>query len=126
MLHGASVLFARMTTPEASKASLPEVDDTLLKFVRSDLDWIEGHLREQGAKFLVGDKVSAADIMMQFSIEFLYVLNLGLTPEEAGKKGGDGRWPETKRWLERCMNEESFKRAVSKSGYTLTTLAPLT
>ncbi|KAI0146715.1 glutathione S-transferase [Pestalotiopsis sp. NC0098] len=118
-LHGIAVLYARWTIPEDAKAALPEMEEKLAVNVRKDLDWVEGHLKQQGTKFLMGDEVSVADIMMQFSIEFIYVRHLGLTAEEAGEKGGDGRWPETKRWLDRCMSTPAFKRAVEKSGYTL-------
>lgn len=118
-LHGLAVLYARWTIPEKHKDGLQEMEEKLSKNMHNDLDWIEGHLKQQDTKFLMGDKVSVADIMMQFSIEFIYTRKLGLNAEEAGEKGGDGRWPETKRWLDRCMNEPAFKRAKEKSGYTL-------
>ncbi|KAF7517853.1 hypothetical protein G7054_g13660 [Neopestalotiopsis clavispora] len=120
MIHGLAVLYARRTMPEDAKSSaLPEMEKKLAVNVHKDLDWIEGHLKEQGTKFLMADTVSVADVMMQFSIEFIYVSKLGVNAEETGDKGGDGRWPLTKQWLDRCMSTPSFKRAVEKSGYTL-------
>lgn len=118
-LHGIAILYARWHLPEEAKAALPEMEEKLSRNVRNDLDWIEGHLKQQSTKFLMGDTVSVADIMMQFSIEFIYARNLGLNAEEVGKKGDYGRWPETKKWLIHCMDEPGFKRAVAKSGYTL-------
>ncbi|KAK9771487.1 putative Glutathione S-transferase [Seiridium cardinale] len=118
-LHGIAIMYARWFLPEESKSALPEMEEKLSTNVRNDLDWIEGHLREQNTKFLSGNTVSAADIMMQFSIEFIYARRLGLNAREAGEEGGDGHWPETKKWLKRCMNEPAFKRAVEKTGYTL-------
>jgi glutathione S-transferase len=118
-LHGIAILYARWMLPKDHDSALPEMEEKLSVNVRNDLDWIEGHLKKQGTKFLMGDTVSVADIMMQFSIEFIYVRRLGLNAQEAGDEGGDGRWPETKKWLGRCMSTPSFKRAVEKSGYTL-------
>lgn len=118
-LHGIAILYARWMLPEDSRAALPEMEEKLSRNVRNDLGWIEGHLKQQGTRFLMGNTVSVADIMMQFSIEIIYARKLGLNAQEAGEEGGDGRWPETKKWLDRCMATDSFKRAVKKSGYTL-------
>ncbi|ETS87244.1 hypothetical protein PFICI_01072 [Pestalotiopsis fici W106-1] len=120
MLHGLAVLYARWTIPENAKsAALPEMEKKLAVNVHKDLDWVEEHVRKQGTKFLMGDAVSVADIMMQFSIELIYVSKLGVSAEEVGETGGDGRWPLTKQWLGRCMSTPSFTKAVKKSGYSL-------
>lgn len=86
--------------------------------VQNDLKWLEGTLKEQrekGNDYLVGTGLTAADIMMQFSIEFILTRKLGTF----GKTIGDGAWPETEAWLKRTMERPAYKKAVERSGYTL-------
>ncbi|KAI0125626.1 glutathione S-transferase [Xylariales sp. AK1849] len=119
MLHASAILYARWQIPESAKSILPEMEEKLSANVRNDLNWIEAHLENRGTEFLMGDTVTVADIMMQFSIEFVYTRKLGLSAKEVGEEGDDGRWPETRKWLQRCMDEPAFQKAVEKSGYTL-------
>ena len=56
------------------------------------------------------DTVSAADIMMGFSIQF--ILAFGLVPE--------GRtWEHVNAWVGRIEKNKVYKRAVAKTGYKL-------
>lgn len=78
--------------------------------VQNDLSWLETELSLSTGKFLCGDHVTAADIMMQFSAEFIF----------AGELGTQGReFPNIKKWLEACGEEEAYKRAVKKTGHKL-------
>jgi len=113
MLHALAILYARWKIPEGAKAHLSEMEEALSGNVVNDFKWIEGALkaqREQGREYLVGEGLSVADVMMQFSVEFILERGLGV------KKGS---WPETEAWLERTMVRDGFKIAVDKSGYTL-------
>lgn len=76
--------------------------------IHNDLDWLEGELH--GKKYLVGDDVTAADIIMVFSIEFIFARKLGTT---------GGSWPNVKRWLEAMQSREAYKKAAERSGYSL-------
>ena len=113
MLHALAILYARWKLPEAAKEHLPEMESSLSTNVQNDLNWLEGTLKEQkknGKEYIVGDGLTVADVMMQFSIEFIFTRKLGTA-------GGD--WPETKAWLERVMKRPAYKKAVEKSSYTL-------
>lgn len=113
MLHGLAILYARWKIPEGAKEYIGEMEEGMSGNIRNDLNWIEGALKEQkqkGHDFLVGDGLTVADVMMGFSIEFIFTRKLGT---------GNGNWPETKAWLERVMARPGYKKAVEKSNYTL-------
>lgn len=113
MLHALAILYARWKIPEAAKPHLVEMEAGMSGNVQNDFNWIESALKEQkqiGNDFLVGDTLSVADIMMQFSIEFILERELGTER---------GRWPETEAWLKRTQERSAYKKAVERSGYTL-------
>lgn len=113
-LHGLAVLYARWNFPTELKESHPEalqkMEASLSVNVQKDLDWIEKELAASTGQLLVGNEVTAADIMMQFSCRFILERELGTQ----GKS-----WPKINEWLERCENTPAYKRAVEKSGHTL-------
>lgn len=78
--------------------------------LQKDMDWLEKELGASTGMFLVGNQVTAADVMMLFSVQFCLERKLGTE----GK-----RWRLVEEWRERCENTESYKRAVEKSGHTL-------
>ncbi|EMF10680.1 uncharacterized protein SEPMUDRAFT_70036 [Sphaerulina musiva SO2202] len=85
--------------------------------VVKDLDYLEGTFREQeeeGGGFIMGGKnITAADIMMQFSVRFILTRELGTQGVERG------RWERVERWLELCEGTESYQRAVERTGFRL-------
>lgn len=87
--------------------------------VVKDLDYLESHLqkqqeKEEGGRFIMGGKnITAADIMMQFSVRFILTRELGTQGVERG------RWERVERWLELCEGTESYKRAVERTGFRL-------
>jgi glutathione S-transferase len=79
--------------------------------IGKDLDFLEKTLGESEGKFILGDKVTAADVMMHFSAAF--VLERGLHP------GGKGEgWPGVRRWIGACEGTESYRAAVERTGHT--------
>jgi hypothetical protein len=72
--------------------------------------WLETELSLSQGQFLCGENVTAADIMMQFSAEFIIARELGTNGKE---------WPNINKWLEACKNTEGYKRAVEKTGHQL-------
>lgn len=84
--------------------------------VVKDLDYLESHFQkqEEGGRFIMGGKnITAADIMMQFSVRFILMRELGTKGVEKG------RWERVERWLELCEGTESYKRAVERTGFRL-------
>lgn len=118
------ILYARWRLPKPAAEYLPEMEASLSPNVQNDLDWLEDELSTNGSqgssgaggeggekKFLVGDDLTAADIIMGFSIEFILSMKLGT-------KGGSG-WPRVHKWLDRIRESPSYRKAVEKTGYSL-------
>lgn len=84
--------------------------------VRNSFDWLEGELvaqRDRGSGWLVGDGLTAADVVLQFSVQFIMERKLGV----GGR--GEGRWKEVEAWLGRTEQDDAYRRAVQKTGYSL-------
>jgi len=110
MLHALAILYARWRIPESAKSQLPEMERNLSPNVHNDLNWIESELKASNGAFLVGDSVTAADIMMGFSVQFILARKLGT---------GDKRWPAVEEWLESIEATKTYKDAVTRTGYSL-------
>jgi glutathione S-transferase len=79
--------------------------------VRNDFAWLEQELAESKGGFLVGDRVTVADVMMLFSVQFILKRELGVKEGEIGEK--------TREWVKQCEGSEGYRRAVERSGYRL-------
>lgn len=113
-MHAIAILYMRWRMPEAGQSLLPELENGLSNNVKNDFNWLETELKEQkskGQKFLVSDEVSGADIMMQFSIQFIFARKLGVS--------ADGTYPETEAWLKRTEETSGYQAAVKKTDYNL-------
>ncbi|KAJ4293281.1 hypothetical protein N0V90_008563 [Kalmusia sp. IMI 367209] len=117
MLHALAITYARWNMPQSAKDNgvLQVTEKGLSVNVQKDLDWLETELSLSEGKFLCGEHVTAADTMMQFSIDFILVTKLGTQAKE---------WPNIQRWLETCKETVTFQKAVAKSGYELTAKGP--
>lgn len=80
------------------------------KNVINDMNFLEETLKTSGGKFIMGNQLTAADVMMHFSAAFIIARELGIK----GKK-----YPEVERWLKDCEQTESYKKAVQKTGHKL-------
>jgi glutathione S-transferase len=116
LLHGLAITYARLNIPKATQEEiLSQTEEGLSVNVQRDLDWLETELSFSQGNFLCGEHVTAADTMMQFSIDFILVTKLGT---------GDRQWPNIQKWLKACKETQTFKSAVEKSGYELTDKRP--
>lgn len=77
MLHAIAITYARWNIPEDSPDILAQAEEGFSVNVQNDLDWLETELSLSSGPFLCGDKVTAADMMMQFSIDLILVTKLG-------------------------------------------------
>lgn len=69
MLHASAILYARWNIAEEAKGTMVDMEERMSKNVVNDMNWLEGELKAQKARgcvWIVGDKMSAADIQMQF------------------------------------------------------------
>lgn len=120
LLHALAVLYFRWQMPEAYKSSsegkkaVEETESKLSVNVHNALAWLERELGSSTGNYLVGNSVTAADVMMHFSVEFTVERELGVKKTEFLEK-----YPKPEAWLERCSGTEKYKRAVEKTGYTL-------
>lgn len=111
-MHGLPILYVRWFAPESAQSS-GAVDDMVTKLsanVRKNLDWVEATLDASTGSFLVGNDVTAADVMVKFSVDFILARELG---------SSGGKWPKIDAWLRRCEDTDAYKRAVERSGHTL-------
>ncbi|CAN8100136.1 unnamed protein product [Discula destructiva] len=119
MVPAMPVLYTRWHVPEdvpGRDKLLAVVEEKLSANVHNSFDWLEGELESQkarGSGWLVGDDLTAADIVLQFSVQFIMERKLGV----GGR--GEGRWPEVEAWLQRTEAAEAYLKAVDKTGYTL-------
>ena len=98
--------------PEAASQYKPELAKNLSGTVTHAFEWLESELasNDSGGKFLVGTDLTAADIMMAFSVDIIFALKLGTERRN---------WPRTDKWLSGLKQKETHKRAAEKTGYTL-------
>lgn len=83
--------------------------------MRKDLDWLERELEGSWSGWLIGEleHPTAGDVMVHFSVEFIFARGLGVC------EGDKGRWGRVRRWVEKCESSEGYRRAVERTGYTL-------
>lgn len=112
MIHGLAVLYARWQMPEAGRTPeiLGEIEKKLSTNVHKDFDWLESELEKGNGKYLVGEGLTAADLMMGFSVQFIFTRNLGTQ---------GGKWPRVEAWVAGLEKGEGYKKAVERTGYKL-------
>jgi glutathione S-transferase len=111
-LHAIALLYARWLIPEPARSdgTLAVVENALTPNITNDIDWLEAELKESKGRFLLGDEVTAADVMMHFSLSFMMTMELGT---------GGRKWEGVERWVRDCEESEGFKRAVRKTGHKM-------
>lgn len=110
-LHALAILYARWNIPaDAPKGTVEATEQGMAANVQNDLSWLETELSLAQGDFLCGEHVTAADVMMQFSAEFILARELGTQGRE---------YPNINKWLDACRNTDTYKRAVEKTGHKL-------
>ncbi len=114
MLHALAITYTRWNAPKHvhEAGDVETMEKGMSVNVQNDFNWLESELDRGSGKFLVGDEITAADVMMMFSVEFILARGLGT-------KGCDTKWPKTREWLQACKDTEAYRRAVEKTGYKL-------
>ena len=84
--------------------------------IYQDLDWLEGHIAAAKTAYLVGDHLTAADIMMGFSIRLILdrVIKDGDLAEDGEKK----EYPSIQRWVDGLVQRKALRVAFKKTGFT--------
>lgn len=107
LTHGLAITYVRWNQKSGNVA---ETEEGLSKNVQKDLDYFVAELQKSDGPFLLGDRLSVADMAMQFSLSFILARKLGT---------GDKSWPALEQYLRDCEGTASFQQAVKKSGYQL-------
>ncbi|KAK3069533.1 hypothetical protein LTR53_012051 [Teratosphaeriaceae sp. CCFEE 6253] len=107
MLHGLAVLYARWNQ---KGGDIDATEAALSGNVQKDLDYFISELEKSRGNFLIGDSVTAADVMMEFSVDFILVRQLGTK--------GRG-WERVEKYVKDCQGTESWVKAQQRSGYRL-------
>ena len=97
-------------------AQMNKVMSVNLHNALTNLDNTLGQVHASGGKFLVGGKLSAAEMAVLFSIQLIYNREISLQGME---NGGKGRWKEIEKWVEYCESEKSWKETTEKVGWRL-------
>jgi glutathione S-transferase len=113
LLHALAITYLRWFSPPGTDISQTEAGMSIN--VHKDLDWLERELEGSKSGWLLGEyeHPTAADVMCHFSVQFIFARGLGVKEEDKGK------WKRVRAWLEKCEGCEGYRRAVSKTGYTL-------
>lgn len=109
-LHALAILYARWNIQGAPEGTIEAAEERMSANVQNDMSWLETELSLSHGQFLCGDHVTAADIMMQFSLDFILARELGTQGKE---------WPSINKWMEACKNTDTYQRAVQKTGHKL-------
>jgi glutathione S-transferase len=115
MVHALAILYARWSVPGTD--SLAATEEALSYNVQRDLDWLEDALGKRSDGWIMGETFSLADIMVQFSVEFIFARQLGIRDVAEEMRGR--RWENVKAWLRMCGERSSYRSAVERTGYTL-------
>jgi glutathione S-transferase len=81
-----------------------------------DLDWLEGHLTTAKTTYLVGDHLTAADIMLAFSIR--PILDRVIKDGDLAEGGEIKEYPSIQKWLEGLVGRKALRIALKKTGVT--------
>ena len=109
MMHSLPYFYGLMAGPDAAKAIKPRTSTNIKK----DLDWVEAELENKNGGWLVGQDVTAADTMMAFSIQLIFLYKV------PGEDPGVGHWKRIREWLDRINQRDAYRRAVEKTNFTM-------
>lgn len=109
-LYALAILYTRWNVKDVPEDALQAAEERMAVNVQNDMSWLETELSLSSGQFLCGNHVTAADVMMQFSAEFILVREFGTLGKE---------WPNINKWLEACKKTDSYQRAVKKTGHQL-------
>ncbi|KAH7486104.1 hypothetical protein FOMA001_g5732 [Fusarium oxysporum f. sp. matthiolae] len=112
MLNAVPIIMARMGMPQEAAQYVAGLEAAIAPIVRGAMQWLETELESgpsQG-QFIVGTDLTAADIMMGFSIETIFAMKLGTERQD---------WPLVSKWLANMMDRKAYKTAVENTGYLM-------
>ncbi|RBQ69733.1 hypothetical protein FVER14953_07652 [Fusarium verticillioides] len=112
MMNAVPIIITRMGMPKEAAQYTSGLEDAIAPRVHEAMQWLESELESgpSNGQFIVGTDLTAADIMMGFSIECIFAMKLGTKSHE---------WPLISKWLANMKERKAYKRAVEKTGYSM-------
>ncbi|KAK0926762.1 hypothetical protein LTR57_003804 [Friedmanniomyces endolithicus] len=107
MLHSLAILYGRWNQKGGDVAA---TEAGLALNVQKDLDYLASERGKSKGMFLVGDGPTAADVMMEFSVDFILT-------RELGTKGRE--WERVDQYRKDCQSTATWKKAQKKTGHQL-------
>lgn len=103
---------ARMGMPKEAAQYVSGLEAAIALRVNEAMQWLEAELESGPSKgqFIVGTDLTAADIMIGFSIECIFAMKLGSESQD---------WPLISKWLANIKERKAYRSAVEKAGYTM-------
>ncbi len=110
MVHTLAAIYPRWFADETTAKS---IEGKMAGNIQNNLNLVEQALSKPEAKgYLVGGRLTAADIMCAFTAEYTFSMDTGITSE--GKKKED--WPKTVEWLKGLAKLPSYQKVLEKGG----------
>jgi len=115
-------MYARARLPQdlPNRAEVwKEMNQSMSGNIDNALNWLNSELKKShsnGGKYLVGGRLTAADIGMLFGLQLIYDRKLGL---EHLENSGNGKWPDIEKWMDYLQDEKSWKDCVAKTGFRM-------
>ncbi|CZR46025.1 uncharacterized protein FPRO_11472 [Fusarium proliferatum ET1] len=112
MMNAVPIIMARMGMPKEAAQYVSGLEAAIVLRVNEAMQWLEAELESGPSKgqFIVGTDLTAADIMMGFSIECIFAMKLGTESQD---------WPLISKWLANIKERKAYRSAVEKTGYTM-------
>ncbi|SNX87191.1 related to GTT1 - glutathione S-transferase [Melanopsichium pennsylvanicum] len=107
MVHTLATIYPRWFTDESTAR---DIEDKMTGNIQNNLNLLEGALKNEN--YLVGGRLTAADIMCAFSAEYTFWMDTGITNDRKDKDN----WPNTVAWLKRLANLPSYQGVLEKGG----------
>ncbi|KAF5684311.1 GTT1-glutathione S-transferase [Fusarium circinatum] len=112
MMSAVPIIITRMGMPKEAAQYASGLEAAIAPMVRGAMQWLETELESGPSKgqFIVGTDLTAADIMMGFSIECIFAMKLEAESQD---------WPLISKWLANMKERKAYKTAVKKTGYSM-------
>ncbi|KAK3678402.1 hypothetical protein LTR78_001699 [Recurvomyces mirabilis] len=107
MTHSLAVLYARWSQKDGDVA---KTEAGIAVNVQKDLAFFQAEIGKSKGKFLFGENLTAADIMIEFSLDFILARELGVKAQD---------WPKVKEYIQACQSTASWQKAQKKTGHKL-------
>lgn len=110
MTHTIAAIYPRWF---ADPATAKNIESKMSANIQNNLNLLEAALSKQGAGgYLVGGRLTAADIMCAMTAEYTFGMDTGITSE--GRTRED--WPKTLEWLKGLAKLPSYQRVLERGG----------